>query len=463
MGVYVGGKKHPSMVSATDRRKQHTTTGQFKEITIKFPALTDWQQPVFNKFTSMYSRDMSLKKEFAQSPHRYVIKSARQRGKSFLIQVLLLYIALKKKFSYSMLVEPTLNQSRRMFKQMCKALEDTGLIKKSNQSLLEIVFKNGSEIVFRSGEQGDNLRGETITGILVYDEAAYLTDNIFDICQPMVNVHKSPIFYFSTPLFSEGKFYKEWTSSIKSLVHNFDWVDDKYDYSKFISQEMIDDYRQTMTPLQFKTEILGEFIDGQSFVFGDFKSCIGTATSKDVAYIGIDWGSGSDGDSTVVVMMNSNREVVDILATNDMSPTEQVDWIADLINKHKQTLKRARVESNSIGTIYADLIAGKIYDKNVLDVFYTGNTSKREIVEKLILAFQNSNIVIPDDRQLIKQLSAFQMKKTKTGKVTYANASDSVHDDYVMALCFAYSLFDEDPVQEVQFNGGFGYMSHKED
>ena len=49
------------------------------------------------------------------------------------------------------------------------------LIKKSNASLLEIEFVNGSIIKFKSAEQGDSIRGETVkhSGILVVDEAAY--------------------------------------------------------------------------------------------------------------------------------------------------------------------------------------------------------------------------------------------------------------------------------------------------
>ena len=56
------------------------------------------------------------------------------------------------------MVEPTLAQSRKMFNDFMKAIGDSGVIEKANESLLHIRFINKSEILFKSAEQEDGLR-----------------------------------------------------------------------------------------------------------------------------------------------------------------------------------------------------------------------------------------------------------------------------------------------------------------
>jgi Mrp family chromosome partitioning ATPase len=53
----------------------------------------------------------------------------------------------------------------------------------------------------------DNLRGYTVD-FLIIDEAAFISDEIFDIVLPMTNVKQAPIVIVSTPRFRTGKFYE---------------------------------------------------------------------------------------------------------------------------------------------------------------------------------------------------------------------------------------------------------------
>ena len=100
-----------------------------------------------------------------------------------------------------------------MFKQIVKAVGKTGLIESANASTLEIVFKNGAEILFKSAQQGDALRGFTVTGILVIDEMAFIEDDIIDILMPLVDANNANILMVSTPLFTSGRFYEEYIST----------------------------------------------------------------------------------------------------------------------------------------------------------------------------------------------------------------------------------------------------------
>ena len=409
-------------------------------MTITLPRLETWQDDVYQSVTGQLG-----------SGKRFIVKSSRQKGKTFLLKVLLLDYVFKYPKSINCVIEPISSQCRRVFSELVESLENTGLLKSSNASDLVIKFKNGSEINFKSGESKKGVRGLTCTGLLVLDEAAYLDDDIIQIILPLVNVHKAPILVTSTPCFAEGWFYNQYIKESSNILQ-FDWSSDKYDFSKYISEEMIEEYRQEYTPQKFKTEILGEFISDSGFVFQNFKDCIIEPEDKIPVYAGIDFGAGGGNDSTVVIFFNKYRQVINIWSTNTLAPSAQIDSIAQLINE-RPTLLKVSVEGNSIGEIYFDNIKAKLKNKQVIEKWLNTNESKKEIIEDLILAFQRKEIGIIDDPILLKQLSYYDIQKTKTG-YTYNTSNDSIHDDYCIALAIGYHCF-----KMGMSNVGFGFKT----
>lgn len=118
----------------------------------------------------------------------FTVKAKRQCGKSLMAENELLRFAINYPGSVNCIIEPTLNQSRKVFKEIEKAIQDSNILVRKNETLLEMEFINGSTILFKSGEQLDSLRGFTITGILVLDEAAYLSNDVFEILKPTTDV-----------------------------------------------------------------------------------------------------------------------------------------------------------------------------------------------------------------------------------------------------------------------------------
>ena len=409
---------------------------------IIFPALKPWQQEVYNAVSKQ-----------GNSGKRFVVKSGRQRGKSFLMNVLVLDYAFRYPGTESVIIEPISSQCRRVFNQLVDATEPTGIVKSSNASDLIIKFKNGSQITLKSGESKKAVRGVTCTGICVIDEAAFIEDDVIQIVLPIINVHRTPLLIISTPMFTEGFFYNQFMKQ-SALIKQFDWSLEKYDFSSFITKEMIDDYKLEYTPNKFRTEILGEFISDSSFIFGEFKECIIEPEDKVPVYAGIDFAAGGGNDSTVVTFFNKYRQVINIWSTNTLAPSAQIDYIAQLINE-RPTLLKVLVEGNSIGDIYFDNIKVRLKNKMVIDKFMTTNDSKKEIIEDLILAFQRKEIGIIDDPVLLKQLAYYDIQKTKTG-YTYNTSNDSVHDDYCMSLAIGYHCFKVGTV-----NVGFGFKRKK--
>jgi PBSX family phage terminase large subunit len=410
---------------------------------VQFPTLESWQKDVHDAITDQL-----------HSGKRFIVKSSRQKGKTFLLKVIVLEYALKYPNTINCIIEPVSSQCRRVFQEIVDAIETTPLYKSSNASDLIIRLKNGSEIIFKSAESKKSIRGTTATGICILDEAAYIDDEIIQIILPLINVHRAPLLVTSTPSFAEGWFYNQWMRQ-SDLIQQFDWSSSKYDFSKYISEDMIAEYKVEYTPAKFRTEILGEFISDSSFVFGNFKECIFIPTDYVPVYAGIDFGSGTGSDSTVVTFFNKYRQVIHIWSTNTLSPTEQIDTIANLINE-RPTLKKVLVEGNSIGEVYYDSIKSKLSNKMLIEKFMTTNDSKKEVIEDLILAFQRKEIGIMDDPMLIKQLSYYDIQRLKNGNYTYNNSNDSIHDDYVISLALGYHCFKLGDV-----NIGFGFKIKK--
>lgn len=395
---------------------------------IEFPPLEIWQDEVFQDIRhSRYEI--------------YVVKARRQCGKSILAIFTLLYYALNRN-SVGVVIEPTLNQSRRVFKQLLNAVggEESPLIKSANASLLSIEFSNGSEIMFKSAEQGEALRGMTVrNSILVIDEAAFIPQEIFETLYPVVDANRCPIMMISTPLFKNGEYYLKYEEGTRpnSVVKSYNWSD--YDTSKYLSPEKLEYYRASMTPLKFQSEYLGLFIEEGSYIFGDFSHCVKDYSTDKPYAMGIDWGTGTDNDYTVLTMMDREARVTKIIAMKNQEPTLQIERIARVINENP-TLRTIQVETNSIGEVYYDMLKRKV-TKNIKR-FTTTNNTKRAIIENLITAFSQERITIPNETELITELQHYAMEKTAKG-YTY-NGADGVHDDYVMSLAFAYDALKGD-------------------
>lgn len=409
-------------------------------INIEFPKLFLWQKEVFNAIKKDNKRGLT-----------YVVKARRQCGKSILAITALLYFAFGNNNSIGTVIEPTLSQSRRVFKQLVNALggDTSPVIKSSNATLLEIEFTNGSQIVFKSAEQGDALRGMTVkNSILIIDESAFIDKEIFEILWPIVDATKSPVLMISTPLFESGEFYEKYILGLKDngFVKSFDWS--QYDTSELLSPEKLEFYRQTMSPLKFRSEILGEFIKEGSYIFGEINSAIGFS-NKPPVYGGIDWATGSNenDDYSCLTLMDEDGAVVDIKFFKVIDPVDLVQQLSNVINT-TPTIKSIQIERNSIGSVYLSMLKRKI-KASLIKEFDTSNESKRRIIEQLVEAFLQGKIRIVNDSRLIKQLQNYAAEKTPGGKITY-NGQNGVNDDAVIALALAYDLVSK-PMAKPRF------------
>ena len=406
-----------------------------KKIIVHLPKLTDYQAEVDNWMFNHHFRGKTT-----------VIKSPRQVGKTtFGLLECIKFSFMDKRVLTSAIYEPTLNLARQVFKT-CLKIMPKELIASSNATLLEITFTNECTILFRSMEQIS--RGLTISGILVIDEAAYCDDEGIYTLLPLVNAHNAPILILSTPFTEEGFFYDMYIKGLEGSDRNlkaFDWAKHK-GIEKFLTAERKAFYKETMSKAKYQTEIEADFLHDDGLLFTNLQHCIGSATYKEGrVYLGLDYGAGGEGDYTVLCCINSRGEQLGRWSTNSLTPTEQVEWLKNIIAdlNGKYTIATLLAEKNSIGKVMTDMLnkALKTFNLQITD-FVTTNESKREIIEDLQTAFEKGDIKIMEDAVQLNELKKYAMEMHKTNGKTYITYNGvNCHDDTVMALAFAYHAY----------------------
>lgn len=384
-----------------------------------------------------------IKEHYKGSIH--VVLSPRQRGKSLMLQVLLIDSAINNSKTTAICLSPTLNQSRKIYQEVTEILSKANLVEKQNEIQLTIRLKNKSYILFKSAEQANGLRGYTVNSIYVVDEAAFIKDDIFYDTLAWVNTSQAPIVMCSTPQHKTGFFYNYYAMGWDNgnSVYSYNWAD--YDTSALLPPEKLEEFRRSLPPNKFKTEFLGEFLSNEGSVFGNYTSII----SDDFDFIdtdyyfGIDWASGSGLDDTAISIFNKRKQMVALYHWNDKDETESIKEIIKICKRFPP--KKIQVEINSIGKIFCGLLEKALRQEGIrtnLLKFTTTNDSKEKLVQKFQVAIQNGDVTILNDEYLKLQFDMYEMKLSAANKRTY-NANSGYHDDCLMATLLAFDCINK--------------------
>lgn len=372
---------------------------------------------------------------------KYIVAcTGRQFGKTFLSVNIMLKWALETNNSLTMFVAPIYAQSKKVFEELTKLLDGTELTTSINKSELEISFINGSKIIFKSAEREQNLRGYTLD-YLVIDEAAFTKDNVWkEVLRPTVLVKGKKVLLISTPK-GRNWFYEMAMRGLNEDYPQYKTFQATSFDTPYITKEELEEAKNTLPEHIYRQEILAEFIDDGGSVFNNLNQH-STITqypklNKDEKYYGgLDFGR--QNDYTVLTIINSKGEVVYHYRERQKS------WdiiISELTNILKQYNPIVFAETNGIGDVLYDNLKKK-YSK--IHPFTTTNDSKQNLIEDLIMSFNEGKVKIPTKElnpSLIQELSVFTYEySTRTRKIKY-NAPNGFHDDCVISLALSYHSF----------------------
>ena len=360
------------------------------------------------------------------------VVSPRQIGKSILLVNLILYYAINdKKDPIIGVITPVYSQAKKIMDDLYTAIVDSGIIESSNFSNHEIKLKTGAKIKFRSSEREDNLRGETFS-ILFLDEAAYQSKDAWqNAILPTALVKGKKVVLFSTPRGTNNWFYDMYMLGENEAYTNYASVRMHQGENPLIDPDEIEAARKSLPEPIYRAEYLGEFIEGESMVFSNFKNSISLSLiqPKGKVYCGLDLAR--KGDYTVATFMDETGAVIDILRINNTSWDDIVKQLLVKIRKYNASVL---VETNSIGDVIYEQL--KNAWSNVTP-FSTTNESKKEIIETLIYAFNSSSIKIPNDKELISELETFEMTYSPQSRTVKYAGRLGFFDDMVISLALA--------------------------
>ncbi len=159
--------------------------------------------------------------------------------------------------STSLILAPTQRQSGEAIRRIRSLLLKAGA-KLTTDNAFSLELDNGSRVLGLPGQDDAAIRGLTVDGLLVVDEAARVADGLFQAAQPMVLRHAkmARVMVLSTAWARDGFFYRLWTESDPQ-----DWIkiEARIDQCTHLTHEEVERERRSMPASVFAREYLNQF------------------------------------------------------------------------------------------------------------------------------------------------------------------------------------------------------------
>ena len=374
--------------------------------------------------------------EVLKGDAKYItVVSPRQAGKTMLALNMMLYFAINHPNTVTCFISPIYSQARKVMEDLYDAIKNSDIIDKANFSNFEIKLKTGSKILFKSAERENSLRGYTFDYLLL-DESAYIKEDAWKrAIHPTVFIKGKKVLLFSTPRGRDLLFYQMYQMGKDPEFPKYASCRMSYEGNPYVNMEEIESAKKALPDGIFRAEYLGEFLEGESMVFQNFNNNILHTYPKPVGKVYASLDTGQANDFTVCTLIDSEGKVVDIYRDNKKTYEHMVNEVLERVKKYNATLL---VEKNSIGGPVAEMLKKEWQDTHT---FNTSNSSKREIIETLILAFNEGTIQIPSielEPELHHELEVFEMNYNPKTRTVQYQARPPFHDDMVISLALAW-------------------------
>lgn len=215
----------------------------------------------------------TIQEKIHKCPSRFIVASwGRQSGKTSCAINFTLDKAWTRPGTKYWIVEPTKQQARRTYRRLVSMLWiNKDIMIKNNKTELRIKFINHSEIMFVSGEVYQNLRGETLDGV-VLDEVRELPHDLWPlVIRPMLATTNGWALFISTPN-GFDYFYDLATLAQADTSKEKTWsfFAAPSTGNPLFTQQEFEESKKQMSDKQFRQEILAEFLDltkGKTYVY----------------------------------------------------------------------------------------------------------------------------------------------------------------------------------------------------
>ena len=377
----------------------------------------------------------------------YTMVCGRQIGKTLLLINMLLYYGINKPKSTLLWVSPYYSMAIKVLSQIIDAIEKTPITKEANKSEKIITLINGTRIYFRSAEKPETIRGLSVDyGFL--DEAQDISDDAFNkAILPTLTAKGKKCLIAGTPK-SKNWFYQYFQRGGEEGYNSYTAPSS---ISPYVSKEFLQEQKQSLPPSIYEQEFEAQWQEGDGEVFSniDGVSILGEwPQTRDRTVGGLDIGTKED--YSVLTIMDGSGRVVWIWRQRGLEYSEIVSKVVYFCKQFKTSLL---IEANSMGDVLYEMIRKQYKD---VKPFITTNTSKENIIRRLISDIADGNVELPSPNlfePLYRELQMFQYKYLPSGKISYQAMAGS-HDDTVMSLAICNWNRIDNPIRKKIYVGG---------
>lgn len=193
---------------------------------------------------------------------RIIINCHRQWGKSTISSLICLHRALFYPNSLCLIIAPALRQSGENFRKVIGFLDSLDQRPElTEDTKLSLTLANDSRILcLPGGNEGITIRGFSGPAIIIEDESARCSDELYQAIRPMMASNPdSRLVLASTPWGQRGHFYKTWTEEdgwlkVKVIV----------DENPRINKDFLEEEKRALGPFIFQQEYEGEFVASET-------------------------------------------------------------------------------------------------------------------------------------------------------------------------------------------------------
>ncbi|PXV58798.1 terminase family protein [Dysgonomonas alginatilytica] len=375
---------------------------------------------------------------------------SRRWGKSYFALNQALYDALNVPNNKIGFLTPTYKLASELFNLLYAALGDSfpyylSKAKGANSSSLKFRFNNGSSIEFHSFiSQPENLRGLTFTELYI-DEFCLMDKDVYDAIVRPITLTCTRVVMMSTPRGKSHFSHKIYLWGLKSEYKNYKSFHFDIYSNPLIPKSEVELIKESIPELIFRQEILAEWIeDDLTALFKNVDEVTVNIDNLPVKrmYAGFDVGLV---DSSVLSISDEDNNVKYIYRFNNTTHQDQtyeliVEQVIQKLKYHN--VVSCIVELNGVGKPVFDMLKSSAQRNGcrtqLIDWFQKNkNKNKNNIIEHLIILFQNKQIKISNDIECLDQLRLelknFGMEfNPKTRTIRYC--AKRGHDDIIMSL-----------------------------
>lgn len=327
-------------------------------------------------------------------------------------------------------ISPTYKQCKKVFREMLNNLGDCPAFSKPPNLSDLIIYWHGGQTIFYSAEAYDSIRGESFDAVILDEFRDYKQGAWEYGIKPTLTVTGKKVLVISTtkgkgPLYTLAQMQNTSPRYLTITATSYD--------NPYANKSEIDDAKRTLPDHIFRQEYMAEFLEDGSEVFPNIKECIKIGSKTDRYYAGVDLGRADD--YTVLTIVDSNNNEVYCDRWRHMEWSKIIDNVVTNLNKYQPY---TFIESNGAQDAIYERIRDTVnFSKYRVEPFVTTTKSKQEVVENLIVAFEQKTLGIIGEEWQVSELQSFAYEyNVKTRQIKYS-APIGLHDDYVMsrAIC----------------------------